>query len=58
VPRIFAGLQNAPVKKLIMVNGGSNPTGSACEALHWHGYIGMEVEAVDLIAAWVRQPAP
>lgn len=58
VPRIFAGLIHAPVKKLIMVNGGSNPTGSACEALHWHGYIGMEAEAVDLIAAWVRQPAP
>lgn len=55
-PAILAGLKNAPVKKLIMVNGGSNPTGNPCEALHWHGYIGMEGEAVDLISGWIRQP--
>lgn len=57
VPGILRGLKSAPVKKAIMVSGGSNPTGNVCEALHWHGFIGMEQEAVDLIAAWIRMPA-
>ena len=56
-PLIMAGLKNAPMKKLMMVNGGSNPSGSACEAEHWHGYINMEAEAVDLIAVWIKQPS-
>ena len=40
----------------VMVSGGDNPTGNVCEALHWHGYIGMEREAVDLIAEWIKRP--
>jgi len=58
VPAIMAGLKNAPVKKQILVNGGSNPSGNPCEAEHWHGYIGMESEAVELIANWIKQPRP
>ncbi|MYM39457.1 alpha/beta hydrolase [Duganella qianjiadongensis] len=57
VPLIMAGLKHAPVKKFLLVNGGSNPAGSVCEAEHWHGYINMEAEAVTLIASWIRQPA-
>jgi len=56
VPAILRGLKNAPVKKEIMVIGGENPTGNVCEALHWHGYIGMEREAVDLIGNWIKNP--
>lgn len=56
VPAILRGLKNAPVKKEIMVSGGENPTGNVCEALHWHGFIGMEREAVDLIAEWIKKP--
>jgi len=56
VPAILRVLKNAPVKKEIMVSGGENPTGNVCEALHWHGYIGMEREAVDLIANWIKNP--
>ena len=56
VPAILRGLKNAPVKKEIMVGGGENPTGNVCEALHWHGYIGMEREAVDLIGNWIKNP--
>ncbi len=56
VPAVLRGLKNAPVKKEIMVSGGENPTGNVCEALHWHGYIGMEREAVDLIAEWIKRP--
>lgn len=56
VPAILRGLANAPVKKEIMLSGGENPTGPVCEALHWHGFIGMEREAVNLIADWIKAP--
>lgn len=55
---ILKGLTAAPVKKLVMVEGGADPTGDACEAFHWHGFIGMEAEAVKLITGWMDQPAP
>lgn len=58
VPAILRGLTHAPVKKEIMVNGGENPTGNVCEALHWHGFIGMERDAVDLMANWMKSPTP
>ena len=51
-------LTAAPIKKLLLVDGGSGARGDPCEALHWHGYIGMEREAVDAIADWIRNPAP
>lgn len=57
VPAILSGLRNAPVKRQIMVNGGSSPAGDPCEALHWHGFAGMEKEAVDLIANWIKRPS-
>ena len=53
---IMRGLSNAPVKKLLLVSDGANPSGDPCEPLHWHGYIGMEKQAVELIAGWIRQP--
>lgn len=54
VPAVLRGLSNAPVKKEIMVDGGANPSGDACSALHWHGFIGMEQEAVNLISDWIK----
>ena len=58
VPNILAGLKNAPVKKLMMVSGGaSNPPGPVCEALHWHGFIGIEPQAVADITAWMTKPS-
>jgi pimeloyl-ACP methyl ester carboxylesterase len=56
VPAILRGLTNAPVKKEIMVDGGANPSGDVCAALHWHGFIGMEPEAVNLISDWINTP--
>ena len=53
---ILKGLSNASVKKLMMVDGGADPSGDACDARHWHGFIGMEREAVDQIAGWIRNP--
>ena len=55
VPGILRGLTKAGDKKLVMIDGGANPTGDACEALHWHGFIGAEKEAVDAIGAYIRQ---
>lgn len=56
VPNILRGLKNAPIKKEIMVSEGDNPTGDPCAALHWHGFIGMEKEAVDTIGRWIYSP--
>ena len=43
----------ALIRKTLIVGGGSNPTGSPCGPFHYHGYIGMEKEAVDLMAEWI-----
>jgi hypothetical protein len=48
---------NAPIKKLMVVDGGANPSGDVCAGQHWHGFIGMEREAVDQIAGWIKAPA-
>jgi len=57
--RIVEALVNAPVKKLLLVSGGSMfPTGPACQALHHHGYIGMEKEAAADVTAWIADPRP
>lgn len=58
VPFILRGLTNAPVKKVVIVDGGADPVGDPCEAMHWHGFIGMEEEAVNIIGNWIRNPAP
>lgn len=57
VPHLLRSLRNVPVKKLLMFDGGAEPRGAPCDALHWHGYIGMEKEAVDAIAAWIAAPS-
>jgi hypothetical protein len=53
---IIRGLKNAPVKKKIFVKGGKDPSGDPCEAMHWHGFIGMEKEAVEIITNWIAKP--
>lgn len=55
---IFKGLSHAAVKKFWVVDGGDNPSGNPCEALHWHGFIGMEARAVKDLGGWIRQPSP
>jgi hypothetical protein len=40
-----------------MVSGGDNPTGDPCEAMHYHGFIGKEKEAVAMITDWIRKPS-
>lgn len=55
---ISKALINAPIRKTVLVNGGDGASGDPCEALHYHGFIGTEKEAVDLIANWIIQPSP
>lgn len=57
VPFIMRGFTNAPLKKAVIVDGGAGPTGDPCEAKHWHGFIGMEEEAVKIISDWIRNPS-
>ena len=54
--RIMEGLKNAPVKKLVMVQGGGPPSGKECSSTHWHGFVGMEKDVVNLIADWIKAP--
>ena len=56
-PYIIKGLTNAPIKKLMVVDGGANPIGDECAGQHWHGFIGMESEAISHIAQWIKAPA-
>lgn len=56
--RIVEGLAQAPVKKLLLVDGGSGARGGYCQPLHWHGFIGMEQQAVDAIADFIRDRRP
>lgn len=56
VKSIAGNLANAPIKKTIFVTGGSGATGDPCEPMHYHGYVGMQNEVVDLIAAWIIKP--
>lgn len=55
---ILQGLTNAPIKKLLLVKGGGPPSedGDECNARHWHGFIGMEKEAADIISSWIDNP--
>lgn len=55
---ITRGLKNAPVKKAILVAGGANPRGDPCKGSHWHGFVGMEKEAVEIISNWIKKPTP
>jgi len=56
---ILKGLTHASIKKLLLVKGGGPPSGDGdeCNARHWHGFVGMEKEAADIISGWIEHPA-
>jgi hypothetical protein len=56
--RIENAMTGAPVKKLLLVDGGVNPSGPACEALHYHGYVGIEAGVAKAITDWIANPSP
>lgn len=56
--RLADALRNAPIKKVMLLDGGAGASGDPCEPLHHHGYVGMQQEVVDAIAEWILRPAP
>lgn len=54
--RLIKRLVLAPVKKYIEVDGGKDPVGDPCEAFHYHGFIGMETQAVTHMVQWIKSP--
>jgi hypothetical protein len=54
--RITSELKSSPVKKFIMIDGGSDPEGDPCTGKHWHGFINYEKETVKVITDWVKNP--
>jgi hypothetical protein len=57
VDAVVSGLANAPIKARRLVAGGEDQAqGNPCEALHNHGYHGIEPQVVELIAEWIVQP--
>jgi hypothetical protein len=54
--RLTSDLKSAPVKKFIMIEGGSEPEGDPCEAKHWHGFINYEKETAKIITDWIKNP--
>ena len=55
---IESKLSASPAHATLMLDGGENPSGDPCEALHYHGFIGMEAQAVQQIADWVKARKP
>ena len=55
-PAIIKALTQANPKELLTFEGGGPPKSEPCEALAFHGYIGIEREVVDAIIEWIRSP--
>lgn len=53
VPSIDHGLVNSRRHALLMFAGGQGESGDPCHALHFHGFIGAEPEAVARITDWI-----
>jgi len=56
VPALLQRFSGAPVKRLIWADGGGPASGEPCEPQHWHGFVGLEAEAVGLITDWLAEP--
>lgn len=53
---ITTSMEAALIKKFVMIEGGSNPTGRVCGARHWHGFINYEKETAKTITDWIKKP--
>jgi len=51
---IMKALKRAPVKELMVFEGGSPAISAPCEAKAPHGYLGIEAQVVSAIGAWIR----
>ena len=58
VQSLMGALAKAPARRIVLPTGGGPASGDPCEPMHWHGFVGMDQEAVDEIADFVRNPKP
>ena len=54
VQRLLGDLAHPAAKELIVIEGGGPPRGPVCEPRHYHGFIGKETEAVQVMADWIK----
>lgn len=54
--RIHRALTKARKTEVMMVEGGSPPRSTECEAYSEHGFLGIETPVIDRIAAWIKAP--
>lgn len=52
-PLIVQGLKNSRLRELVYAQGGGPATGNPCEALHYHGFIGIEAQVAQRISDWI-----
>jgi pimeloyl-ACP methyl ester carboxylesterase len=48
----------APAKELLALKGGGPTQGGVCEPFDYHGFVGIESQAVAVIAAWIKAHPP
>ncbi len=53
----MAALKRARPLKTLLYEGGI-ATGNPCKARHYHGFNGIEDQAIADIAAWIKAPTP
>jgi len=54
VQPLLQGLTGAPKLEGMAIKGGSTPSGNPCQALHYHGFIGIEGAVVARMAHWIK----
>ena len=53
-PKLRKGLANAKVVDVVLLSGGDTPRSDPCEAMSQHGFLGIEGQAVDAIAKFIK----
>ena len=54
IPAVMQQLIRAPKVELLSFEGGDPPRSDPCEAMSYHGYLGLEPAVVDAIARWIK----
>jgi len=52
--KLMRRLEEAPRSDLLIYEGGDEPLERACDALSYHGFLGIEKQVVDDIVKWMR----
>ena len=55
VAPLVESLSSVTELEVFSISGGGPPLGPACEAFHYHGFVGIEEKVVKRIAHWVRR---